>query len=210
MILFGKISLPEQLLWTGCSLGIALLIIYMIEKKYWKSSSNSSLAYESILFFVLIWKGSLLFLDPGLVISSPLSLLYFTGGSYGFVIALILSNGYIGWKIWKDSERRRTIILLYAFVEINAVTLGLFTWWLNSGAFLTVFFHVMLLGLLYYVRAWRWKVLDLMIWGGIASIILEFIYGHPRVAGLSEWQWIYLMISGSASFIQFQLYTRRS
>lgn len=56
---------------------------------------------NSVFLGFFIWKGSLLLLEPSLVIKSPLSLLYFTGGSSGLVLAIIFSISYFIYKARK-------------------------------------------------------------------------------------------------------------
>ncbi|MBN8209324.1 hypothetical protein JI666_11250 [Bacillus sp. NTK071] len=210
MTTIGKISVPDEFVWAGIGIIVALLMIYFIEKKWYNHSTASSIAYETVIFFVLVWKLSLVFLNPTLVFTAPLSLVYFTGGSYGFVIALFLSIGYVGWKIMKLHERRRILFLLVIAVEITSVIIGVCSWLYSDGSFLFMLLHAFLLGLLFLTKSSQWLFLDLLLWGGILSIIVEFFFGEPTLLGLSGWQWINLITAGSASFILLHLHTRRS
>lgn len=210
MITIGKISVPDQLIWTGIGIIAALLIIYFLEKKWYNRSTASALAYETVIFFVLVWKGSLLLINPTLVLTAPLSLLYFTGGSNGFVIALFLSIGYVGWKIVKHHEKRRILFLFGIAIEISSVIIGGLSFLYSDDSFLFMILHVTLLVLLVVTKSSQWLFLDLLLWGGILSIILEFYIGEPIVLGFSDWQLINLVTAGCSAFILLHLHTRRS
>lgn len=85
------------------------MMIYLLEKKWYNRSLASSIAYESVIFFVLVWKVSLLFFDPTLVFKTPLSLVYFTKDSYGFVMAIFLSVGHVGWNLEATRAKKHFI-----------------------------------------------------------------------------------------------------
>lgn len=210
MITIGKISVPDQFVWAGIGIIAAILIIYSLEKKWYNRSTASSIAYETVIFFVLVWKVSLLFINPTLVLSAPLSLLYFTGGSYGFVIALFLSIGYVGWKLVKHDGKTKILFLFGIAIEIALVTIGGLSFLYSDGSFLFLILHALLLGLLVVTKSSQWFFLDLLLWGGILSIILEFYIGKPVVLGLSDWQLINLVTAGCSAFILLHLHTRRS
>ncbi|MDP4551692.1 hypothetical protein Q9251_12505 [Alkalihalobacillus macyae] len=210
MITIGKISVPDQFVWAGIGIIAAISIIYFLEKKWYNRSTASSIAYETVIFFVLVWKVSLLFINPTLVLSAPLSLLYFTGGTYGFVIALFLSIGYVGWKLVKNEGKRRILFQFGIAIEIASVIIGGLSILYSDGSFLFMLLHVLLLGLLVVTKSSQWLFLDLLLWGGILSIILEFYTGKPVILGLSDWQLINLLTAGCAAFILLHLHTRRS
>lgn len=209
MITIGKISVPEQFIWAGIGIICALMMIYLLEKKWYNRSLASSIAYESVIFFVLVWKVSLLFFDPTLVFKT-LSLVYFTGGSYGFVMAIFLSVGYVGWKISKLHERRNILFLLVIAIELTSIIIAGCSWLYNDKSILFMLLHALLLGLLLFTKRSQWLFLDLFLWGGILSIILEFYIGVPIFLGLSDWQWINLITGGCAAFILLYLHMRRS
>ncbi|WP_347552428.1 hypothetical protein ABFG93_08830 [Pseudalkalibacillus hwajinpoensis] len=210
MLGFGQVKIPEQWLWIGIALVLTLLIIYFVEKKWCERALASSLAYEIVLLFIISWKASLILLNLSLVLTSPLSLLYFTGGSTGFIIALLFSTGYAVWKIWKTNNQRVMMFLLFAALEMTAATIGVFAWLLDSGSIWVVLLHAILIGLLLIWKSKEWRFLDFAVWGGILFIILEYVYGNPMVLGLSEWQWIYLIVSGSAALMNLHIVSRRS
>lgn len=77
-------------------LGMSIVIGFVFLKLWLlRSQKNESgkqlfeIALNSVFWGFLIWKGSLLLLEPKLIIESPMSLLYFTGGTKGFIIGIL-------------------------------------------------------------------------------------------------------------------------
>ncbi len=89
-------------------LGVGL-IAGLIVARVWLAKTTSNDNTKSILnlltngIFIgfLAWKGSLFLLEPGLVIKSPMSLLYFTGGTKGLAIAVVIIVVYFLYHIKK-------------------------------------------------------------------------------------------------------------
>ena len=67
------------------------------------TKSIINLLTNGIFIGFLAWKGSLFLLEPGLVIKSPMSLLYFTGGTKGLAIAVVIIIVYFLYHIKKRS-----------------------------------------------------------------------------------------------------------
>lgn len=55
---------------------------------------------------VLIWKFSPILLDTRFVLDHPLSLLYFTGGNKGLLLAASYALGVLGYRTWKNGLPR--------------------------------------------------------------------------------------------------------
>jgi peroxiredoxin len=105
-------------------LGIAFLIAMILIKVWLNRSVKVDISKELFdvfsngLFILLIsWKGSLLFLEPLLVIKSPLSLLYFTGGNKGLWIAFLVTILYFINKSRKITTVSVIVqsLLIYSF-----------------------------------------------------------------------------------------------
>lgn len=88
-------------------LGISILIGFIILKLWLRSQRNElvkklfDIVSNSVFLGFLIWKGSLLLLEPKLIVKSPLSLLYFTGGHKGLILGIIGSFTYFFFKARK-------------------------------------------------------------------------------------------------------------
>ncbi|MFC4324198.1 hypothetical protein [Litchfieldia salsa] len=103
------------------SLGLlkVLLHTYQLNKK----KEIFDLFTGTLFFGFLCWKGSLFLLDPQLVIKSPLSLLFFTGGTKGLVIAVMLSIIFIIYKsksIGIDDSITIGLILGFGFTTFGS------------------------------------------------------------------------------------------
>ncbi|MGG5254264.1 hypothetical protein ACQYAD_12290 [Neobacillus sp. SM06] len=102
---FGTITIPVKWL----SLIAALLLSFLILKLH-KKPPFSSIVYDSIsnglLVGVAVLKLSLFLIEPSLVIEHPLSLLYFTGGDFGYWLAIACASGYFFW----ETKRKRVLI----------------------------------------------------------------------------------------------------
>lgn len=83
------------------------------------------LVLNSVFWGLLIWKGSLLLLEPRLIMESPLSLLYFTGGTKGFILGTLGTLIYLIFKTRK-LEIAKFMVLQSTLVFAFAVMSGYF------------------------------------------------------------------------------------
>ncbi|WP_246943734.1 hypothetical protein [Bacillus pinisoli] len=97
IIQLGSLAILLKWLLLGVAVFIGLLFL-----KYYTKKSSDSLSFDlisnSVFWGFVVWKLSLLIIEPTLIINSPLSLLYFTGGSTGLLLAIIFSIVYVLWK----------------------------------------------------------------------------------------------------------------
>ncbi|MFS0863578.1 redoxin domain-containing protein [Fredinandcohnia sp. 179-A 10B2 NHS] len=98
-------------------LGIALLVGMLISRFWLLGTQEKEIGKKafgqltnSIFIGFLAWKGSLLLLDPVLVLKNPLSLLYFTGGTKGIFIAIIIMVFYTIYQLKKQVIQPRLLI----------------------------------------------------------------------------------------------------
>lgn len=113
-------------------LGISIVIGFVFLKLWLLRSQKKEagkqlfeLALNSVFWGFLIWKGSLLLLEPKLIIESPMSLLYFTGGTKGFILGIL---GALIYFVLKARKLKITnlMILQSAVVFTLAVLTGSF------------------------------------------------------------------------------------
>ncbi|WP_442598284.1 hypothetical protein [Neobacillus sp. D3-1R] len=148
--------------WVLLGLAFVIGIVFM---KIWLNRSLKKdlskkifdLLSNGIFIFFLVWKGSLILLEPKLIIKSPFSLLYFTGGEKGLVVAILITILYFIYHARKLISRTMMIRILIIFGLI--VT--------GSYHFLYLFFqeenellHLIvgsLASILFYLML-RWKV----------------------------------------------------
>jgi len=101
------------------------LFIHFYKKHYW----------DSVLFFIIVYKISPLFTSPSLILQNPLSVLYFSGSKVGIYLGIAVSFLYIiilNYRI-KSISYSHIFILFFASVVVYLIVfLGfktiLFTW----------------------------------------------------------------------------------
>ncbi len=113
-------------------LGMAFVLGFIFLKIWLLRSQSKELGKKifdavvnSVFWGFLIWKGSLLLLEPKLVIDSPLSLLYFTGGTKGLILGIL---GAIIYFFFKARKLKLTnfMILQPTLIFLFAVMSGYF------------------------------------------------------------------------------------
>lgn len=125
VIQFGSLSI--LLKWFILGIAIIVAIVFI---KIWLNGSQEKETHKKIFEILLngiflgfvSWKASLLILEPQLVLRSPLSLLYFTGGSDGLVIAVIITILFVFYKFKKMSLSEHLmiqIVLNYSLVVVG-------------------------------------------------------------------------------------------
>ena len=82
----------------------------------------SGVLVDSIFYFILVWKLSVIVTDFGHVIKSPLSIIYFNGGQIGFYLGLLAAGITILIELKKNGlHKLERIALFTGFVTIQAV-----------------------------------------------------------------------------------------
>ncbi|AZU62067.1 hypothetical protein [Neobacillus mesonae] len=92
VIQIGSFAILLKWLLLGSAVIVGLSIMWLWLRRTQKRELHKKimdLLYNSLFSGFVIWKVSLIFLEPSLVIKSPFSLLYFTGGRTGLVLAII-------------------------------------------------------------------------------------------------------------------------
>ncbi|MCM3567760.1 hypothetical protein [Neobacillus mesonae] len=110
-------------------LGLALIAGVGIMKQWLSKKQEKDihkgmmeLLFNSLFLGFMIWKGSLFLLEPSLVMKSPLSLLYFSGGSNGLMLAIIGSIMYFLLK-GRKNHIPNLILLQFGFLfSFSAMT----------------------------------------------------------------------------------------
>ncbi|MEH7237139.1 peroxiredoxin family protein [Bacillus sp. JJ1562] len=123
-IQIGSLAIMSKWVILGIGLIVGLLVV-----RVWSAKTQSKETTKNILnlltngIFIgfLAWKGSLLVLEPKLVIKSPMSLLYFTGGTKGLVIALVITLLYLLHHFKKRTVH--TSQLTRSILIVSSVTL---------------------------------------------------------------------------------------
>ncbi|MDZ5472275.1 hypothetical protein SM124_11000 [Bacillus sp. 31A1R] len=117
------------ILYKWVFLGIAIFIGYISIRVWLQSSTEKKnikpimdLLFNTIFLSFLVWKGSLLLLEPSIILKSPFSILYFTGGSKGLILAIIFSFAYFFLKAKKLEISNEFIIKLMFIFSLVVLT----------------------------------------------------------------------------------------
>ncbi|MEH7382923.1 redoxin domain-containing protein [Bacillus sp. JJ1533] len=138
-IQIGSLAIMTKWVILGIGLVVGLLVL-----RVWSAKTQSKDTTQTILnlltngIFIgfIAWKGSLLFLEPKLVLKSPMSLLYFTGGTKGFVIALILTILYLLHHLKRRTIPSALLVRSILIVGLAALIMYdlLFLFWIREDA----------------------------------------------------------------------------
>ena len=119
--------------------GIAIVIGFVFLKLWLLRSQKKEtgkqlfeIALNSVFWGFLIWKGSLLLLEPKLIIESPMSLLYFTGGTKGFIIGIL---GALIYFVLKARKLNITNLIILQSIAVFAFSV------LSSSFLLNLFLN---------------------------------------------------------------------
>ncbi len=77
---------------------VGVLTVRLKHKAHPERDTIVSVAWDSVILWIGIWKISLLFFDPAGVIDNPMTLLFFSGGMPGFWLASAVALGYVGFR----------------------------------------------------------------------------------------------------------------
>lgn len=61
-----------------------------------------STVFNGLFYGILIYKFSIVLIRPSLLFENPKAIIYFTGGTTGFILALIVGFVYIAFQVWKQ------------------------------------------------------------------------------------------------------------
>ncbi|MCU6712607.1 TlpA family protein disulfide reductase [Paenibacillus sp. J5C_2022] len=129
-IQLGSFVLNTELLVYLASALAGALALRLLRRGHPGKEADLSAAWGSMLLWIVIWKGSLLLIDPASVVQRPLSLLYFSGGTAGFWLATIVSAG---WALYRYSRR-------YTMAESLTLTGMTASGWAAMYALASLFF----------------------------------------------------------------------
>nr|WP_304216069.1 TlpA disulfide reductase family protein [Fredinandcohnia onubensis] len=125
-IQIGSLAIMTKWIILGVGI-IAGLIIARVWLAKTTSTDNTksiiNLLTNGIFIGFLAWKGSLFLLEPALVIKSPMSLLYFTGGTKGLAIAVVIIVLYFLYHIKKRTVTTSHLIRSVLIVSFTTAML---------------------------------------------------------------------------------------
>ncbi|MFD0959240.1 TlpA family protein disulfide reductase [Paenibacillus chungangensis] len=141
-IQLGSFVLNTELLVYLASALTGALALRLLRRGHPEKEADLSVAWGSMLMWIVIWKVSLLLIDPASVMQRPLSLLYFSGGTIGFWLASLASAGM---AVFRYSRR-------YTLSESLTLTGMIASGWAAMYALASLFYSL-------DVRLYHWIVL---------------------------------------------------
>ncbi|MBH5319716.1 redoxin domain-containing protein [Paenibacillus sp. GSMTC-2017] len=97
-IQIGSLVLNTELLIYLAAGIVAVFALRLRSRKNPNKEKIVSIGWSAIILWIAVWKGSLLLIDPMSVIREPLSLLFFSGGVWGFWLATVTAVGWCWYK----------------------------------------------------------------------------------------------------------------
>lgn len=195
--------LPKWVLLGGAILfGLIFVKIWMKRSQEAKLNKKVFDVLTNSLFIgFFIWKGSLLLIDPLLVLKSPFSLLYFSGGSDGLIISIICTGIYFILQSRKSNLPGILIfqsVFLFSFVVLSLYHL-LFAFLLDANSvyhFLLGSFSIVILVLSLLNKKWLLQtgLVSQTILFSFLNVILSFVFfkSDDRLLIFSIEQWFFV------------------
>lgn len=175
VIQIGSLAiLPKWVLLGGA------IILGLIFTKIWLKGSQSKKVFDilsnSVFLGFFIWKGSIILFNPVLVWKSPFSLLYFSGGSDGLIIAIICSGLYFILKSRK--ERLSNLLAVQTIFIFSFVVLALYHIAFTVFLELDVIFHLLVGTFSIVILVLSLMKSNILLLKGMisATILFSFIY----------------------------------
>jgi hypothetical protein len=101
----------------------AVIVIYL-RKDEPLLNQLSSILGNAFLLYVLIFKFSFLLFRPFILFNNLKGILFFTGGTKGAILGLVISLLYITFQLYKRRLFVRKVLLLLLYGGVTALTVG--------------------------------------------------------------------------------------
>ncbi|WP_153720639.1 hypothetical protein [Sporosarcina cascadiensis] len=201
----GSITVPSS--WIAVIAGFVMT--YLFIRIYFGKAAGERIG--NILFnLVIIWKLSVILTDFSTVIHYPLSILYFHGGTVGWILAILIT----GLLTLRQNKREKWQYeeqwsLLLAFVSWQAVYQIVMVF-LNEGSLLIKSMTIILFALLWVFVFWIYKKRT----NTVSDISIIWIALHLMVSALQPGVFISLplitSISGGVLLVLVQQFAGKS
>ncbi|MFG6496603.1 hypothetical protein P8610_14655 [Fictibacillus sp. UD] len=189
IVQIGNMPVSIQTLSFFLSLGAALIGLLLIS--HYLIAGNYKPAYKWLFSGVInslwIWKLSPIIFQPLETIKHPFTLLYFTGGTKGVLLACLYFIGYSLWKIYKQRQ------IIFSFISQTVLL-----WMIGSGVYLIwnhtlgssnegteVFLILMIVMVVWYLITSK-NILLIGTFYGLSGGVLSLLYDYaPELYFLS-------------------------
>ncbi|KEF35982.1 Peroxiredoxin [Schinkia azotoformans MEV2011] len=92
-----------------------------------------NLITNGVIIWIFVWKFSYIIFNSSKSISNPQTILFFTGGKSGAVLASIITVIYLFVKLWKNSSNKKTVL--------DVIIVGSFSFFISFYMILLLFGH---------------------------------------------------------------------
>ncbi|WP_404462407.1 hypothetical protein [Sutcliffiella horikoshii] len=113
----------------SCLLAYLYIAIYLRKKPEIVKTVENHIT-TGLLIWILIFKFSIIIFRPSIIWTNPYGLLFFTGGTRGFYLAVFVTISYLFWKLYQSNIHIRTsasilipsiIIIISSYYGIMAI-----------------------------------------------------------------------------------------
>ncbi len=113
----------------SCLLAYLYIAIYLRKKPEIVKTVENHIT-TGLLIWILIFKFSIIIFRPSIIWTNPYGLLFFTGGTRGFYLAVFVTISYLFWKLHQSNIHIRTsasilipsiIIIISSYYGIMAI-----------------------------------------------------------------------------------------
>lgn len=181
-------------------LAALLLTGVVLWKRFGKETED--MYSDAAILFLLVWKLSIILTDFSMVWKSPISILYFNGGSTGIYLGLIAGIARIIYVLYKKNFAEKKLaamvlgmIMVQALYQFSMVLL-------NDGAFWQKAFTIIAFSLLLYFayvksfwsHVWRVQLTVLLLVG-------HFVVAFSQPEGVLQTPFIVTILMATASYV---------
>lgn len=132
----GTFVLNSELLLYLIAGMVGVLAVRYRQRGHRERERHVAEAWNAILIWLVVWKGSLLLFDPAAVVRHPLSLLFFSGGTKGIWLASLTALSYMYLRNRRRSGSREalTVSATWGAGMLMAAGLGFILFDNSAGA----------------------------------------------------------------------------
>lgn len=218
LISVGPLKIDGQMLALILSMFTAYFMIKFRLKRFEQGEQISDRLGSALVIAFIVWKSSLIIIDPLTVFRYPLTLFYFDGGTLGWVLACMISSIYLTVQ----ARKQKTPLLLH----IEGIFVGwlagsflyrlftLFFAWSERSSLFTIVIHlIVLLFFLIWLLRQNQTIQPLYVWMdriilyGLAFTAIEFLHGDRYIVfgSFSSAQIVHFIITTVALIIKLYI-----
>ncbi|PIC56172.1 hypothetical protein CSV80_12540 [Sporosarcina sp. P12(2017)] len=145
----GSITMPSS--WIAFIVGF--IVTYLFIRLYFGKVHGARIGD---LFFnvVIIWKLSVILTDFSMVIKNPLSILYFHGGTFGWILGLVVAGLWMLRQVYKEKWKRidkwSLLLALICWQAVYQIAMAL----LNEGSLIVKSATIVLFVAIFVLSWW--------------------------------------------------------